>query len=111
MFADSLAILWNSVKDTLPPENKGLEAGLKPTEIGPYLGRPASSVAKLIDEWLYATITGGLGPGEPEHPRWAAVASEQVPATANAPDNRWGRARMTFHHRCQPGCSHGYGGD
>jgi hypothetical protein len=27
-------------------------------------------VAKLIDEWLYATITGGLGlgPGEPEYP-------------------------------------------
>lgn len=42
------------------------ELGLKPDEIGPYLGRPASSVAKLIDEWLYATITGGLGPGEPE---------------------------------------------
>jgi hypothetical protein len=25
-------------------------------------------VAKLIDEWLYATITGGLGPGRPEYP-------------------------------------------
>jgi hypothetical protein len=49
-------------------EAEGRELGLKPTEIGPYLGRPASSVAKLIDEWLYATITGGLGPGpgEPE---------------------------------------------
>ena len=42
--------------------------GLKPAEIGPFLGRPASSVAKLIDEWLYATITGGLGSGEPEYP-------------------------------------------
>jgi hypothetical protein len=34
--------------------------GLSPEEIGPYLHRPDSSVAKLIDEWLYATITGGL---------------------------------------------------
>jgi hypothetical protein len=34
---------------------------LQPDEIGPYLNRPASSVAKLIDEWLYATITGGFG--------------------------------------------------
>ena len=46
---------------------RGLEAeagslGLNPSEIGPSLGRPASSVAKLIDEWLYATVTGGLGP-------------------------------------------------
>lgn len=40
--------------------------GLKPSEIGPYLDRPTSSVAKLIDEWLYATITGGLGPMQPE---------------------------------------------
>jgi hypothetical protein len=36
--------------------------GLKASEIGPSLHRPQSSVAKLIDEWLYATITGGLGP-------------------------------------------------
>jgi len=49
-------------------EAEGQELRLKPTEIGPYLGRPVSSVAKLIDEWLYATITGGLGPGEPEYP-------------------------------------------
>jgi hypothetical protein len=49
-------------------ESEGQKLGLKPGEIGPYLGRPASSVAKLIDEWLYATITGGLGPGEPEYP-------------------------------------------
>ena len=49
-------------------ETQGWELGLTPDEIGPYLGRPASSVAKLIDEWLYATVTGGLGPGEPEHP-------------------------------------------
>jgi len=49
-------------------EAEGWELGLKPDEIGPYLDRPASSVAKLIDEWLYATITGGLGPGEPGHP-------------------------------------------
>ena len=47
-------------------EAEGREPGLTPTQIGPYLGRPASSVAKLIDEWLYATITGGLGSGEPE---------------------------------------------
>ena len=50
-------------------EAEARELGLKPGEIGPYLGRPASSVAKLIDEWLYATITGGLGPREPESPR------------------------------------------
>jgi hypothetical protein len=43
-------------------------AGSLASEIGLYLGRPASSVAKLIDEWLYATITGGLGSGEPEYP-------------------------------------------
>ena len=49
-------------------EGEGRELGLKPAEIGPYLGRPTSSVAKLIDEWLYATITGGLGPSEPECP-------------------------------------------
>jgi hypothetical protein len=36
------------------------QLGLAPEEIGPYLHRPASSVAKLIDEWFYATITGGL---------------------------------------------------
>jgi hypothetical protein len=39
--------------------------GLKPSQIGPALHRPKSSVAKLIDEWLYATITGGLGPPGP----------------------------------------------
>jgi hypothetical protein len=32
---------------------------MKPSEIGPPLNRPASSVAKLMAEWLYATITGG----------------------------------------------------
>jgi len=41
-------------------EAEGRSLGLKPGEIGRYLNRPASSVAKLIDEWLYATITGGL---------------------------------------------------
>ena len=40
--------------------------GLKPSEIGPSFNRPVSSVAKLIDEWLYATITGGLSPMQPE---------------------------------------------
>jgi hypothetical protein len=42
-------------------EAEGRHLGLQPGEIGPYLNQPASSVAKLIDEWLYATITGGLG--------------------------------------------------
>jgi hypothetical protein len=42
-------------------EAEGRQLGLQPGEIGPYLNRPASSVAKLIDEWLCATITGGLG--------------------------------------------------
>jgi hypothetical protein len=41
-------------------EAEARQLGLAPEEIGPYLGRPASSVAKPIDEWLYATITGGL---------------------------------------------------
>ena len=50
-------------------EAEGRELGLEPNDIGLYLGRPASSVAKLIDEWLYATITGGLGPVEPEDPQ------------------------------------------
>lgn len=42
-------------------EAEGRPLGLRPREIGPYLDRPASSVAKLIDEWLYATISGGFG--------------------------------------------------
>ena len=37
--------------------------GIPELEIGPSLGRPRSSVAKLIDEWLYTTITGGVDPG------------------------------------------------
>lgn len=47
-------------------EAEGRLLGLEPGEIGPYLGRPASSVAKLIDEWLYDTITGGFGPMQGE---------------------------------------------
>lgn len=43
-------------------EAEAARLGLDPNEIGSSLGRPASSVAKLIDEWLYATVTGGLGP-------------------------------------------------
>ena len=43
-------------------EAEGRAIGLKAEEIGPHLGRPKSSVAKLIDEWLYATITVGLSP-------------------------------------------------
>jgi hypothetical protein len=42
-------------------EQEGSQLGLRPDEIGRDLGRPASSVAKVIDEWLYATITGGFG--------------------------------------------------
>jgi hypothetical protein len=38
------------------------ELGLPPAEIGAYLGRPASSVARLLDEWLYLTITAGREP-------------------------------------------------
>jgi hypothetical protein len=41
-------------------EAEARQLGLSPEEIGPYLHRPASSVAKLIDEWFCATITGGL---------------------------------------------------
>lgn len=44
-------------------ETEGQELGLRPSEIGPSLGRPESSVAKLIDEWLYATVTRRLHPG------------------------------------------------
>lgn len=40
-------------------EAEASELGLAPGEIGAYLGRPASSVARLIDEWLYTTITAG----------------------------------------------------
>jgi hypothetical protein len=47
-------------------EAEGRQLGLEPSEIGPHLGRPASSVAKLIDEWLYGTITGGFGPTQGE---------------------------------------------
>jgi len=42
-------------------EAEGRQLGLQPDEIGLYLNRPTSSVAKLLDEWLYATITGVLG--------------------------------------------------
>jgi hypothetical protein len=47
-------------------EAEGRALGLEPQEIGPHLGRPKSSVAKLLDEWLYATITGGFGAGGPD---------------------------------------------
>jgi hypothetical protein len=50
-------------------EAEASRLGLEPGEIGPSLHRPASSVAKLIDEWLYATITGGLRPMQPEGER------------------------------------------
>ena len=33
--------------------------GVDEDEIGPLVGRPLSSVAKLIDEWLYQTVTAG----------------------------------------------------
>lgn len=33
--------------------------GIDEDDIGPCVGRPLSSVAKLIDEWLYRTVTGG----------------------------------------------------
>jgi hypothetical protein len=42
------------------------ERGIAEDEIGVSLGRPASSVAKLIDEWLYRTITGGVDPSGTE---------------------------------------------
>jgi hypothetical protein len=42
-------------------EREGRQLGLESEEIGPHLGRPTSSVAKLLDEWLYGTITGGFG--------------------------------------------------
>jgi hypothetical protein len=45
-------------------EAEGRARGLEAEELGPYLGRPKSSVAKLLDEWLYATITGGFQPGQ-----------------------------------------------
>jgi hypothetical protein len=43
-------------------EDEASKVRLKPSDIGPYLNRPDSSVAKLLDEWLYATVTGSLGP-------------------------------------------------
>jgi hypothetical protein len=39
------------------------ERGLAEDAIGHALGRPESSVAKLIDEWLYMTITRRVEPG------------------------------------------------
>jgi hypothetical protein len=41
-------------------EAEAEELGLAPGGIGAHLGRPASSVARLIDEWLYTTITAAL---------------------------------------------------
>jgi hypothetical protein len=40
-------------------EAEGHALGLRPGQIAAHLGRPGSSVARLIDEWLYATITAG----------------------------------------------------
>jgi hypothetical protein len=36
--------------------------GVGEDEIGSLVGRPLSSVAKLIDEWLYQTVTAGVEP-------------------------------------------------
>jgi hypothetical protein len=36
--------------------------GVEEADIGRLVGRPLSSVAKLIDEWLYQTITAGADP-------------------------------------------------
>jgi hypothetical protein len=36
--------------------------GVDEDEIGRLVGRPLSSVAKLIDEWLYQTLTAGVEP-------------------------------------------------
>jgi len=42
-------------------EQEASQRGIGPEEIGRDLGRPASSVAKLIDEWLWAAISGSFG--------------------------------------------------
>jgi hypothetical protein len=41
-------------------EQETSQRGIGPEEIGRALGRPASSVAKLIDEWLWAAISGSF---------------------------------------------------
>jgi hypothetical protein len=41
-------------------EQEASRRGIGPEEIGRALGRPASSVAKLIDEWLWAAISGSF---------------------------------------------------
>jgi hypothetical protein len=43
-------------------EAQGRALGLEPGQLPAYLFRPGSSLARLIDEWLYATITAGLRP-------------------------------------------------
>lgn len=40
-------------------EAEARSAGLAPGEIAASAGRPAASVARLIDEWLYWTVTAG----------------------------------------------------
>jgi hypothetical protein len=68
-------------------EAEARDLGLKPGEIGPYLDRPASSVAKLIDEWPYATITGGLGPSRQQQ-AGALPNSASPPALGGKHDRR-----------------------
>jgi hypothetical protein len=64
--SDALAF-WRHLKTcrswAVDLEAEGRTLGLAPGAIGSYLNRPNSSVAKLIDEWLYGTITGGFGTG------------------------------------------------
>ena len=48
------AINWNALIE------EAAASGLGEDQIGPSVGRPLSSVAKLIDEWLYMTITAGV---------------------------------------------------
>lgn len=43
-------------------ETEAVERGIDPAAVGPAIGRPNSSTAKLIDEWLYQTLTRGVVP-------------------------------------------------
>jgi len=83
-------------------EAEAARLGLKPGEIGPSLGRPASSVAKLIDTWFLARHSTGLpgiglndGGANPHHPR-----------TIRRSDATW-RSRLTRRHAPSGGPRYG----
>jgi len=57
--------------------NEAAQLGIPPEDIPGELGRPTSTLPKLIDEYNWVTITKNLIPPEPEEiarwHRWSAI--------------------------------------